>query len=76
MIKKHKLFRLEQKDVHIPSTDYYARPGDSQTETLSVLDYGVCFDTEEEALEEIEERFKNSSYEKDEFVILPVYSKK
>lgn len=76
MIKRFKVFQIEQKNVHVPSTDFYARNNDSQTDTINILGYGSVFDTEEEALKDIEDRFKNSSYSEDEFVILPIYSKK
>lgn len=77
---KFKVYRIAQKEICVPSEDYYARSNDYQTETLNVLTFVEEFKTHEEALEYVNKLIKDvepDSYPfKDvfEYTILPVYS--
>lgn len=70
MKKVYKIVSIETKEVCIPSTDYYSRGNDWQTETVNILSYDSHdeYETEELALEAL----KNAKYE---FTILPFYKK-
>ena len=74
MKKVFTIFAIASKDIHVPSTDYYARNNEPQTESIETLQYVRHADTEAECekylLEEIEPH-KDYSY-----IILPTYVKK
>lgn len=77
MKKVYRLYCIKETEVCIPSGDYYAKGDDWQKETLEVLSFnGEEFETEELALESIEEYFNTFNEVKFEYVILPVYKKK
>ena len=82
MTVKYQLFKIVSKELLVRSTDYYAKSGDSQEETVTVLDLHGIFDTPEEAVQYLEKRkeeFKNNSdslkkYAHGDYTILPVYT--
>lgn len=67
---KYQLFRITTKKVCVPSTDYYARDNDWQTEKIKTLELMQQYETEEEAEEDL--RY----YPKEQYVILPIYENK
>lgn len=73
MKKVFTIFIIESKDIHVPSTDYYARNNEPSTDTVMLMRYWNHKDTEEEAMKYLEENISDS---KEEFVILPTYTKK
>lgn len=68
MKKTFKVFVIRSIEVCTPSTDFYSRSGDWQTETVANLVFVDEFDSEEEAI-------KSAKEEYDEFTILPFYEK-
>jgi hypothetical protein len=48
---KYQICSIESKEVHVPSDSYYARSGDSSTESIRVINpFSELFDSFEEAL--------------------------
>lgn len=75
MKKVFTIYIVSSKDVHVPSTDYYARNNEAQTDTIEVLQHFYQADTEPECetylLENVVEPYKN-----DKYIILPTFVKK
>ncbi len=74
MKKIFKIYRIIDKDVCVPSDDYYSRRGDWQTETLYTLSFVEDFETEEEAVQYINFDLLESN-PKEVFIILPSFTK-
>lgn len=55
MRSKFVLYIIEKKVVAVPSTDYYARPNDTQQEELTVLTFIEDFDDKETAIKYLED---------------------
>ncbi len=71
MKKVYRIYCIVEKDVCIPSDDYHSRRNDWYKESIKTLSIVEDFDTEEEAMKELE----NPNYSKGEYTILPVYIK-
>lgn len=67
------IYEIKERDVHVPSEDYYSRGG-SQTETIKTLVETQSFATMEEAINVLED--PENDYYKGEYTILPVFTKK
>lgn len=80
MKKVFKIFKLVNKDVLTPSTDFYARHGDSNTDTIQLFEFIEEFDSEKEAMEHLS-KLKSDAKEDSEmykyvqgsYIILPSY---
>lgn len=77
MKKVFAIFKFEEKNIHVPSTDYYARGNQSETDSINIIhQVGDTFSTFEEAEKDILEG-DYSNYGKDyTLTILPIYVKK
>ncbi len=76
MKKVYSLYRLVDKNIHVPSTDYYARNNQSDTESIITLCFMKSFNQEKEAEDYLSEFFNSMSQVKSEYIILPSYTKK
>ncbi len=69
MKKVYRIYCVVEKEVCVPSDDFYRKGNDWQTETINTLSIVEDFDYEEEAIKYLE----NTDYSKGDFIILPVY---
>lgn len=69
------IYWIKDKDIHVPSQDYYARNNDSSTDTIDVLNQMQTFDTYEEAEQNLLNPPEDSEWQKGIYVILPAYIK-
>jgi|688.fasta_scaffold00478_101 hypothetical protein len=77
MKKKYIICYFDYKEVHVPSTDYYARNGESSTEEIQTFSIKETnFDTEGEAQMYLKEYvIPKDHYENGYYLILPAYLK-
>lgn len=75
MKKVYQIFTKDLKEVCIPSTDYYGNRGEWDTTEIEIFRFIEEFQTEEEAITNLEEGFKLYPSDKNEYIILPVYKK-
>ena len=73
MKKKYSIYLIENTIFCVPSTDFYARGNDWQTEEKNILSFIESFDTLEEAETYLEKLIVSNKYE---YTILLTYSKK
>ncbi len=77
---KYTIFKMVDKTVHVPSTDYYASRGDSQEDDVNMMEKFDVFNTLEEAvsrLQDLQNHLKDDFYFKytiGEYFILPTYT--
>lgn len=81
MKKVYTVYSQESKDVHVPSTDYYARNNESQTDSMLEFVEQFQADTEAECEAHIAEIFQNHDHfnnnlSKTTFIIVPTYTLK
>lgn len=73
----YKVFKQENQTICVPSTDYYKRRGDWQTEDIPKLIFVDEFDTPEEAAQFIskipEKEDFNPKYDSGDYLIIPTY---
>ncbi len=74
MKKVFTIYKVVSKDVHVPSTDFYARNNEPQTDSVLILQYWDHYDTEAEAEEYLLKQVSEPG--EDSFIILPTYIKK
>ena len=55
METRYQIFKITDTDVLIPSTDYYARSGDSSRDTIQTLSFIESFKDENDAKTYIED---------------------
>ena len=68
MKPKYQLFEIREKEVCVPSTDYYSRGNDWQSASFPVLVPAEILDSLEEALEIVKQ------YPQIKFTILTIYN--
>ena len=65
------LYRMSTKEILVPSTDYYAKPGDSHQDDLPHLNEYETFATEQLAEEFLQLNFLELP--EGQYIILPTY---
>ncbi len=71
MKKVYRIYCIVEKEVLVPSDDYYRKENDWHKETIKTLSIVEDFDTEEDAVMYLQQ---NQNSEQD-YTILPVYIK-
>jgi hypothetical protein len=75
MTIKFKIYIVQSKTVHVPSSDYYAKGGESSEDTIEHLSFVDEFNTLEEAEKDLEEIFSRYPNDESNYVILKSYTK-
>lgn len=75
MKKVYTIFIIKDKDIHVPSTDFYARNDAPQTDTVPMLQYWNHKDTEAEAEAYLLEHGAEGLGPEESYIILPTYIK-
>jgi hypothetical protein len=78
MKKVFTIFCLIRKDVHVPSSSYYARGNDSETDTIPLLHYVEEFTSEEAAetfLENNGDPVNGITLKEGTYIVVPTYIK-
>ena len=70
MKKKYSIYRIEERDLCVPSDNYYSRSGDWIKQQVNILIFIESFDTYEEA-----ETFILTNFTQDVYTIKTVYLK-
>ena len=76
MKKVFRILKLENKEVHVDSDDYYRKGNDHSNMNIPVLEsWGDDFDDEESAVTELEKYSKreDTKHYVGDYIIIPVY---
>ena len=69
---KYRICKIEKLTVCVPSSDYYARGGDTQEQDIDVLQTYDEFDSHDEAVQHLVSN--KGDYSKGEFTIMPIFT--
>lgn len=71
------VYEILLKEIHVPSSDFYSKSGDSMTSDIEILEYHSTCDTKDKAIEYVKELYEahiqRSDRKPTKFTILEVF---
>jgi len=69
---KYMIYEVKQIEVHVSSSDFYARRGDSQEETINTLIPLEECDSFDNGVDRLKTGYINNHFGKGTFTVLPI----